>query len=94
MKTAATQPAQPPTRKKTRRPGATWGGARPGAGAKKGRRKPVGAGLPNLKDGEKSRALFFRMAESDAARVDQIATARGQKTSEFLRDIVTAFLTQ
>lgn len=93
MKKATASTTQPPATQPRRR-GSTWGGARPGAGAKKGRRKPAGAGLPNLKDGEKSRALFFRLAESDAARVDQIATARGQKTSEFLRDIVTAFLTQ
>lgn len=92
MKTAATQPAQPPTRKKTRRPGATWGGARPGAGAKKGRPRPAGAGLQALKPGENSKSLFVRLAESDRAKLEKIAAARGEKMSSIAREILLDFI--
>ena len=97
-KATASTPPQPATQPRRRGRGAPVGNknavGNKGGTKNKGRARPAGAGTPNLKPGEASRALFFRLAESDAARVDLIARDRGQKTSEFLREIVLAFLDQ
>jgi hypothetical protein len=95
MKTTATQPAQPPMRKKTRRPGRGAPiGNRNAAGNKSrtGRPRPAGAGLQALKPGENSKSLFVRLAESDRAKLEKIAANNGQKMSALARDIILDFL--
>ena len=95
--TASTTPT-PATQPRRRGRGAPLGNknavGNKGGHKNKGRARPAGAGTPNLKPGEKSKSLFVRLAGSDRARLEQLATERGQTMSECAREILLAFLDQ
>lgn len=67
------------------------GGARPGAGAKKGthkgRKRPDGAGSPPLKFGEKSKLISIKFAESDYNKILNLSKINDKKPSSFVREI-------
>lgn len=68
---------------KTPKPKGTWGGARKGAGAKKGRPRPEGAG--RKPSGKKMTYLMIRIDISLESRIKAEAERQGVSRSELIR---------